>query len=283
MGQAGATVYITGRSTNKLQECSEEIKKRGGQAIPIQVDHSNDSSVQELFERINKDQSGRLDILVNNAYAGVDTIMKNAGKKFHAIPDPAEHWDCINGVGLRNHYLCTVYASRMMVARKDGLIVNISSIGGLKYLFNVAYGIGKAGKDRMAADCAQELKKDNVTMVSLWPGAVKTEYIQENILDSSKSRPSSVRIFKDAESVEFAGKAVVKLAEDPERKSKTGKILLVCDLAKEYGFTDDDGEIHDMRSLKYVLASQGHKMLPLLVPGFVRIPLVFLHLAGNKF
>ena len=70
----------------------------------------------------------------------------------------------------------------MMVDRKDGLIVNISSMGGLKYLFNVPYGIGKAGCDRMAADCAVELKDHNVTMISLWPGPVKTEYIKENVL-----------------------------------------------------------------------------------------------------
>ena len=70
----------------------------------------------------------------------------------------------------------------MMVDKKDGLIVNVSSPGGLKYLFNVAYGIGKAACDRMAADCAVELKENDVTMVSLWPGPVKTEYVEENVL-----------------------------------------------------------------------------------------------------
>ena len=69
-----------------------------------------------------------------------------------------------------------------MTHSKSGLIVNISSTGGLRYLFNVAYGVGKAGKDRMAADCAVELKKYNVVMISLWPGAVKTEKMQETIL-----------------------------------------------------------------------------------------------------
>ena len=84
-------------------------------------------------------------------------ISRNTGKKFY-VADPIEQWDCINNVGLRNHFLCTVYASRIMVPQKDGLIVNISSPGGLKYLFNVAYGIGKAAVDRMAADCAQYVK-----------------------------------------------------------------------------------------------------------------------------
>jgi dehydrogenase/reductase SDR family protein 1 len=77
----------------------------------------------------------------------------------------------------------------MMVERKNGLIVNVSSSGGLRYLFNVAYGVGKAAVDRMAADCAVELKKDNVTMISLWPGPVKTEYMEENVLKDVPGNP----------------------------------------------------------------------------------------------
>ena len=105
--------------------------------------------------------------------------------KFYDM-DPSEQWDKINGVGLRNHFLCTVFASRIMVDRRDGLIVNVSSSGGIKYLFNVAYGVGKAACDRMAADCAVELKDNFVTMVSLWPGPVKTEYVQDNLINAGK-------------------------------------------------------------------------------------------------
>ena len=75
-----------------------------------------------------------------------------------------------------------------MVENKSGLIVNVSSPGGLRYLFNVAYGVGKAGVDRMAADCAVELKRHNVAMVSLWPGPVKTEYVEKTILQSKMQR-----------------------------------------------------------------------------------------------
>jgi dehydrogenase/reductase SDR family protein 1 len=71
-----------------------------------------------------------------------------------------------------------------MVENKSGLIINVSSPGGLRYLFNVAYGVGKSGVDRMAADCAVELKRHNVAMISLWPGPVKTEYVEKNILQS---------------------------------------------------------------------------------------------------
>ena len=105
--------------------------------MPVPVDHSNDNSIKDLFDQIKSEQQNKLHVLVNNAYAGVDFISRHTGKKFY-VADPCEQWDIINGVGLRNHFICTTYASRMMVEQKDGLIVNISSPGGLKYLFNVA-------------------------------------------------------------------------------------------------------------------------------------------------
>ena len=180
LGAAGATVYITGRSQSTLDDCCMEINKAGGIAKPVVVDHSNDAEVEELFNRIAKENDGKLDLLVNNAYAGVTTIQESRGKKFYDTP-AAGVWDTINGVGLRNHYLCTVFASRIMTKRQSGLIINISSPGGLKYLFNVAYGIGKVACDRMANDCAVELKDKNVTMISLWPGPVLTELVSEGI------------------------------------------------------------------------------------------------------
>ena len=81
------------------------------QAIPVVVDHNDDNEVLKLFEKIKEENNGRLDVLVNNAYAGVDMIFSNARKKFHEM-DPVSAWDTINGVGLRNHFLCTTYASR---------------------------------------------------------------------------------------------------------------------------------------------------------------------------
>ena len=94
---------------------------------------------------------------------------------------------------------------------------------------------------------------------------------------------ASKSIFKDAESVEFSGKGIVKLAEDPGRIKKTGKIVLVSDLAREYNFTDDDGDIHDMRSIKNLLKTRGYGALSNGVPGFLRLPLVLMHYGSNKF
>jgi len=283
LGAAGATVYITGRTKGALNECATEIKARGGNPIIVAMDHGNDKDVESLFTKIKQEQNGQLDVLVNNAYAGVNMIMKTSGKKFYET-DPAEVWDCINGVGLRGHYLCSVYASRMMVDRQQGLIVNVSSMGGLRYVFNVAYGVGKAALDRMTADTAMELKRQNVTVVSLWPGAVKTETIQEMILDADNANNKMKSIFKDGESVEFAGKSVVHLAADKNILNKSGKILFTYCLGNEYGFKDLDGVLpRDSRCVNKVLEATGWVWLASWIPNFIKIPKPLLHFGSYRF
>ncbi|XP_036210415.1 dehydrogenase/reductase SDR family member 1 isoform X2 [Myotis myotis] len=140
--QAGATVYITGRHLDTLRAAAEEAQSRGGKCVPVVCDSGQESEVRNLFEKVDREQNGRLDVLVNNAYAGVQTIIDNRKKAFWE--SPASMWDDVNNVGLRGHYLCSVYGARLMVPAGRGLIVVISSIGGLQYLFNVPYGVGKA-------------------------------------------------------------------------------------------------------------------------------------------
>jgi len=283
LGGAGATVYITGRTKANLDECASEIKARGGHPVAVQMDHSVDSEVENLFKKIGEEQAGKLDVLVNNAYAGVPMIFSTTGKKFWDC-NPTETWDCINGVGLRGHYHCTVLASRLMVERHQGLIVNVSSIGGLKYLFNVAYGVGKAGCDRMAADCGYELRKSGVTMVSLWPGAVKTEYITEKMLDESAGKNPLKDTFEKGETINFAGKAVVALAADKDVIKKTGRIVQTMDLALEYGFKEDDGSLPiDMRQMNNLLDFYGYGWLSFLFPSFIRLPMWVMHFASYRF
>ncbi|CAB4056285.1 DHRS1 [Lepeophtheirus salmonis] len=215
--KTGATIYITGRSKNDLEKTASEIKKRGGSPIPVQLDHNNDLAVEQFFERVKNEQNGQLDLLVNNAYSGAEIINECMGKSFYESPTP-DLWDKINGVGLRNHYLCTVYASRIMVENKTAC-------------------------DRMAADCAVELRNKNVTMVSIWPGPVKTEEITNRVLENSKALDGMKRIFETGESTEFTGMAIVKLASDPCKIQCTGKVLLTSCLAREYGITDLNGTI----------------------------------------
>ncbi|XP_050398071.1 dehydrogenase/reductase SDR family member 1 isoform X1 [Patella vulgata] len=288
LGEAGATVYITGRTLNppddqvggSLRETAKEVENRGGKCIPVQCDHSKDDDVVKLFDKVKTEQDGRLDILVNNAYSAVNAIMDNLGQRFWE--NEPNMWDDVNNVGLRNHYICSVYAARMMVERQSGLIVNISSVGGLIYFFNVAYGVGKAACDRMAVDCGSELKKHNVTFVSLWPGPVNTETISKHI-DNPELRKFKKDI-ENGETVEYAGKCIVHLANDPNIIKKTARILLTAELGDEYGFDDVNGRhLQSFRQVKYLLQQGGAGWIAPFIPGFIKIPYWMLTLASSKF
>uniref|UniRef100_A0AAF5DG79 Dehydrogenase/reductase SDR family member 1 n=1 Tax=Strongyloides stercoralis TaxID=6248 RepID=A0AAF5DG79_STRER len=270
LGEAGAKVYATGRDSTKslsnfqndlpsLEKTVNEINERGGNGVAVYVDHSNMNEIENLFKKV-----------------GVTAIVENSGKKFWECKP--EIWDEINNVGLRSHYFASVYGSRYMVNNRDGLIVNISSSGGLKYFFNVPYGIGKSGMDRMAVDMAVELKPFNVTMISLWPGAVRTE-LSMKALDSGSFGDSTVdgidikEMVKQGESIEFPGKCIVSLYNDPKRIKKSGKIHLTSDLGYTYGLKDIDGrEILGIRNTSFLIKLAGYPRVAEYVPRWVKIP-----------
>ncbi|XP_043844806.1 dehydrogenase/reductase SDR family member 1 [Dromiciops gliroides] len=282
--EAGATVYITGRKQNTLQAAALEAQSRGGRCVPVVCDSSQEDEVRSLFEKVDREQDGRLDILVNNAYAGVQTIISNMKKPFWECP--ASIWDDINNVGLRGHYLCSVYGARLMVPAGRGLIVVISSIGGLQYIFNVAYGVGKAACDRLATDCALELRSHGIAYVSLWPGAVKTELLIEHMNKEEDPLAHQLKeLFLDGETPELSGKCVVALATDPNIMQLSGRVLPSCDLAQRYGFKDVDGRpVSDYLSLRSVL-SRVPKVawLASYMPRFLRMPKWIMVLYSSKF
>jgi len=292
LGNAGATVYVTGRAPKpgakvdenapSLENTAKEITARGGKGIVAYCDHSDANDIKRLFDRIEKEQNGQLDILVNNAYSAVNKIEENMGKPFWES-EPASMWDEVNNVGLRNHYICSVYAARLMVPRKKGLMIMVSSPGGLKYTFNVAYGIGKSACDRMAADTAVELRKHNVTSISLWPGAVRTEAVEEAIKKGSFDL-NLKKLFENGETTEFAGKAVAHLAADENKLQKTGKVLIAADLAQEYGFNDIDGrDPPSLRSVKQLLQVGRWERTAQWIPSWIKVPGWFLAGATSKF
>ncbi|XP_070775571.1 dehydrogenase/reductase SDR family member 1 [Enoplosus armatus] len=285
LSEAGATVYITGRQEKTLKETAAQVKERGGNCVPVICDSTKDKDIEELFEQIKSEQNGRLDILVNNAYAGVQAIFESMGNKFWEM-DPSI-WDSINNTGLRGHYFFSVYASRLMVAQGRGLIVTISSMGGLRYLFNVPYGVGKAACDRLAADMAVELKSRGVASVSLWPGAVQTELVSQFILeDTPRGVDSKLKdVFASGETTELSGKCIINLAKDKNLMSLTGKVLLTCDLARRFGIQDVDGRsVVDYTSLKFLLTQVPYlSWLSAVVPSFLRLPRFVLTLANNRF
>jgi dehydrogenase/reductase SDR family protein 1 len=138
-------------------------------------------------------------------------------------------------VGLRSHYVASWHVAPAMIARKRGLIVNVSSFGAKLHAVNVAYGVGKAGVDRMSRDMGRELAPHGVTAVSIWPGIVRTE---RKLAEQLGLDPTMA-----GESAQFSGRAVAALAADPQCVTKAGKALVVAELAREYGFTDIDGTV----------------------------------------
>lgn len=305
LGKNGAKVYITGRTlksnddSQSLENTMNEIKQRGGECIAIQCDHENDKEVENLFKRIETEQNGQLDILVNSAFKGGNTIFDNTDKKFWET-DPVKTWDDINNVGLRNNYFCTVYASRLMVPRKQGLIVNITSLGGLQYAFNVAYGIGKAGVDRMSVDCGIELRKNNVACLGLCLGGVKTEMSEKMVREKGdkavlKLDPNSLLlneiklkdVIEDSESPEFAGLVITALANDPKLMSYTSKVVIAADYAQAKGIKDIDNRVIASHrqinsAMKLVLPKQLH-FAAKLVPNFVKLPQFAFDIMSSKF
>lgn len=236
LAEANATVYVTGRSESSaeppesgtIQDAARRVDELGGRGVPVPVDHGDDAAVAALFRRIEA-ETGRLDLLVNSAYQIPDPPAWRGGFWEH----PISVWDDQCGVGLRGCYVASAFAARLMVARGRGLIVNISSRGGLEYLFSTAYGVSKAGVDRMARDMALELRAHGVAALSLAAGAVRTEFMREAVARGAvEIDPESMQ------SPRFIGRCVAALAMDPDIMEKTGGRFRVEDLAREYRFTD---------------------------------------------
>lgn len=180
-------------------------------------------------------ETSDIDILVNNVWGGYERMVEDGDFTWPRPfwEQPLWRWDAMFGAGVRAHYQASQLVAPAMIARRRGLIVNISFWAAQKRVGNVAYGVSKAATDKMTADMAVELKPHGVAAVSLYPGLVRPEKVMEaaKFLDLSNS-----------ESPEFIGRAVAALAADPNVLRHTGKVLVAAALAVEYGFTDIDGK-----------------------------------------
>ena len=241
LGRAGATVYVTGRTVEPRRQIpgtvgatADEVTEAGGRGIAVPCDHRDDEAVAGLFERVQK-ESGRLDVLVNNAFKIPREL--TSGRPFWELP--ISNWDDMFDVGTRSAYAASRLAAPMMIDRGTGLIVNISSSGATEYAWHVAYGVGKAALDRLTRDTAHELRPHGVAVVSLWPGLVLTER------NEGAKAASNELNFDGAESLYFTGRAAAAVAGDPKRLEKSGRAWTSRDLADEYGFSDVDGRLPD--------------------------------------
>jgi NAD(P)-dependent dehydrogenase (short-subunit alcohol dehydrogenase family) len=244
LGEAGATVYITGRTVEPgkaavalpgtIHETAAEVNAAGGKCTAIQCDHTKDDETRAVFDRIFAEQ-GKLDLLVNNIWGGYEFF--NDGTQFWLEKGfwttPISRWDLSFNSGVRAHYVASVFAAAKMVEQKSGLIVNISSLAGQKTTDGIAYCSAKAADDRMAACMAHELRPHNVAALSLYPGLVRTEAVlkAKDYFDLSNS-----------ESPQFIGRVVAGLMDDPKLMEKSGTWHIAAELAQQYGIGDIDGK-----------------------------------------
>jgi NAD(P)-dependent dehydrogenase (short-subunit alcohol dehydrogenase family) len=188
LASEGATVYVTGRTMaagahalpGTVAETAAEVNRRGGKGIAVQVDHAQDEQVAALFAQVRAEQ-GRLDLLVNNAFALPDTLIEPAP----FWEKPLSYWDMVD-VGVRSNYVAASHAARMMVPQGSGLIVATSGYTGVAYTYGVVFGLCKAAVDRMARDMAIELKPHNVCSLSLWMGLTFTERAERALAAESR-------------------------------------------------------------------------------------------------
>lgn len=239
LGEAGATVYVTGRSQKEgdallpgtVFATADEVTKRGGKGIAVVVDHSDDTAVKALFEQV-KQQQGKLDILVNNATHLPDALTDVGG----FWQKPLNLVDILN-VGMRSHYVASYYAAPLMVEQQSGLIVNTSSFGARCYMHGPAYGAGKAAVDKMAYDMSVDLKPFNVACVSLWMGLLRTE---RTMAVFSQEPEKYADLLHATESVELTGRVIAALYNDASLMQKSGNTLIGAELANSYNIKDID-------------------------------------------
>ena len=226
LGEAGATVYVTGRTADR-SDIAALVTAAGGRGIAVRCDHSRDEDIASLFAVVERDH-GRLDLLVNNATTLPDIDQLFNDRPFWEV-DP-RLWDDLFSVGVRSHFIASRHAARAMIPRKRGLIVNVSSRGAQKKIGVLPYGVAKSALDRMTADMAVDLKPYGITALSLWPPPTATErmlaYKDKTVDASTWSLPL------------FNGRVIAALAAQPDLSDRAGGAFPVRDLAAELGVDD---------------------------------------------
>jgi NAD(P)-dependent dehydrogenase (short-subunit alcohol dehydrogenase family) len=249
LGEAGATVYCTGRSVHgkpatgtrpeTIEETAELVTARGGVGLAVQVDHSQEDEVARLCERI-RAESGRLDVLVNDVWGG-EELMEFSGPFWQQSPAKVR---ALFERGLFTHVITSRYALPLLVERGAGLVVEITDGDAFGYRGSVGYDLVKMAVIRFAFDLSIELRRTGVTALALTPGFLRSEAMldlfgvtEANWRDGAAKDPN----FLASETPCFVGRAVAALAADPNVASRAGRVFSSWELAREYGFTDVDG------------------------------------------
>ncbi|MBW8350971.1 SDR family NAD(P)-dependent oxidoreductase [Bacillus sp. IITD106] len=244
LGKAGATVYVTGRSvrgnsTNQwpgtIDDTVSQIEASGGKGIAVRCDHTNDLETESVIEQIRKEQ-GRLDILINNVW-GAHDLGVEAGPVWEL---PLKNWDTMFTAGVRAQLATNYFAIPLLRENKQALIIHTTFWDHDKYTGQFYYDLAKNALNRMAYGLSIELKQDNIAVLAVSPGFMRTELVLK-FHEADEEHWYDFDELRKTETPFYVGRAIVALAGDPNVMEKSGQVLRAGDLAKEYHFTDIDG------------------------------------------
>jgi NAD(P)-dependent dehydrogenase (short-subunit alcohol dehydrogenase family) len=253
LGEAGATVYATGRSTRErrseidrpetIEETAEQVTEAGGEGIAVAVDHLDPDQVRGLVARIDSDH-GRLDVLVNDIWGAEHLFDWNAPVWEHDLDRGLR----VLRLAIDTHLITSHHALPLLVRRPGGLVVEVTdgtaAYNADHYRISMFYDLAKTSVIRLAWGQAQELRSHGGTAVALTPGWMRSELMLEHHgVSESNWRDATERTphFCISESPRYVGRAVAALAADPDVGRWNGESLSSGGLAQVYGFTDLDG------------------------------------------
>lgn len=257
LGAAGATVYVTGRTTRSqiseynrpetIEETAELVDAAGGQGIAVQVDHLDPDQVRALIARIESEQ-GRLDILVNDIWGGEHLVEWNVPIWEHSLEGGLR----LLRLAIDTHLITSHYALSLLIRSKNGLVIEVTDgtaeYNDSNYRLSAYYDLAKTSVIRLARSLAHELAPHSCTAVAVTPGWMRSEIMlnhfgvkEENWIDAISKEPH----FVISESPRFVGRAVAALAGDPQASRWNGHSVSSGQLAQEYGFYDLDGSQPD--------------------------------------
>ncbi|HEX8829887.1 MAG TPA: SDR family oxidoreductase [Longimicrobium sp.] len=257
LGAAGATVYVTGRSTRErrseynrpetIEETAELVTAAGGVGVAVPADHLQPAQVEALVARIGREQ-GKLDVLVNDIWGGENLIEWNVPIWAHDLEKGLR----MLRLALETHLVTSHYALPLLLASPGGLLVEMTDgtaeYNQRHYRLSAFYDLAKTSVTRLAWGLSHEVAPRGGTAVSLTPGWLRSEMMldtfgvtEANWRDATEHQPH----FVISESPRFVGRAVAALAADPERARWNGQSLSSGQLAQVYGFTDTDGSRPD--------------------------------------
>ena len=256
LGEAGATVYVTGRTVRggpaprdrapgTIEDTAEEVTRRGGQGIPLQVDHTDPAQVEDLFARIRAGH-GRLDVLACSVWGGNERYLDPLWKQ-RFWDQPVGVWQECLGAGPYAFWVAAHAAARIMKDQASGLMVAITEPtieltleGQGPAMAETFWHVAHYATNRLVRDLARDARAAEIAVIGLLPGFMKTERVEMHLETLGEDVRRQFR-YDLAESTEYAGRAVAALSADPHAIRKTGQLLYVADLAEEYGFTDTGG------------------------------------------